>query len=75
MNELLFVLQYMDEGIYTYSSMSKPNANTITEYTASENAKKAEALCKAKALLIKQHNKGFADGVVQAFKGMGKGDV
>lgn len=72
MTDMSIVLEYLDEGIYTYESMSKPNRNTITEYTARENAKKAEALRKAKAFLVKCHNEKFADGIVSAFQGMAR---
>jgi hypothetical protein len=69
---LLFVLQYFDEGIFTYESMTTPNRNTITEYTAAENVKKAAALRKAKELFRQWHNEKFAEGIISGLTGMGR---
>lgn len=51
--ELLFVLDYLDEGIAKYESMIVPNEIMITQQMANENTKKAGALRKAKGLLVK----------------------
>jgi len=71
-NDLIFILEYLDDGIAAFDAQSTSNRNTITEYTARENAKKAEALRKGKEFLVKCHNEKFAEGIVAGFQAMAK---
>lgn len=51
-------------------SMTTPNANTITEYSARENAKLADEYELAAEALRKLHNEGFTEGVLAGLKAM-----
>jgi hypothetical protein len=50
--------------------MTTPNANTITEHAAKENAKLADEYEFAAEALRKLHNKGFSEGVVAGLKSL-----
>ena len=49
-------------------SMTTPNANTITEYAAAENARLADEYDLAAEALRRMHNKAFEDGIVDGVK-------
>ena len=51
-------------------SMTTPNAHTITEYAAAENAKLAEEYEFAAEALRKLHNEGFNEGVLAGLKAL-----
>jgi len=51
-------------------SMTTPNAHTITEYTARENAKLADEYEFAAEALRKLHNEGFKEGVLNGLKSL-----
>lgn len=51
-------------------SMTTPNANTITEYAAAENARLADEYEFAAEALRKLHNEGFAEGVLEGLKAL-----
>lgn len=50
--------------------MTTPNANTITEYAARENAKLADEYELAAEALRQMHNEGFKDGVLAGLKSL-----
>ena len=51
-------------------SMTTPNAHTITEYAAAENAKLADEYEFAAEALRKLHNEGFNAGVLAGLKAL-----
>jgi len=51
-------------------SMTTPNAHTITEYAAAENAKLADEYEFAAEALRKLHNEGFNEGVLAGLKAL-----
>jgi len=51
-------------------SISVPNSQTITEYTAKKNLKLAEEHEAAAEALRQMHNKAFADGVLAGVKSL-----
>ena len=51
-------------------SMTTPNAHTITEYAAAENANLADEYESAADALRKLHNEGFNEGVLAGLKAL-----
>ena len=49
-------------------SMTTPNAHTITEYAARENALLAEEYELAAAMLLELHKDGFSEGVLAGLR-------
>lgn len=67
---MIHAIELLKMEAHARRSMSTPNANTITEYTARENAKLAEEYELAAEALRQMHNKAFADGIVAGVRSM-----
>ena len=67
---MINAIQLLKMEAHTLRSMTTPNANTITEWSAKKNAELADEYEFAAEALRKLHNEGFAEGVLEGLKAL-----
>jgi len=65
---MIKAIQLLTMEAHARRSMTTPTRNTVTEYTANENAKLADEYEAAAEALRQMHNKAFSDGILAGIK-------
>lgn len=63
-------IQLLKMEAHARRGMTTPNAHTVTEAAAAENAKLADEYEAAAEALRRMHNKAFEDGILEGVKSL-----